>query len=81
MKMHPNFTDYKKQLTGKKCLICGKGLKPSYLKGYPHDGGYTVFLFGKTKEKLWLYAECKNCGYQNALWKLGIKDLSGDKND
>ena len=38
-----------------------------------HSGGVFIREFG---ENVWVWVECHNCGYQNALWKL-LKQLRG----
>lgn len=50
--------------------ICGNSLvnQPIHYYG-PHDGGWTVPGF---LPKLWLYKVCPKCGYQMALWKMGV---------
>lgn len=64
MKWH----DYAKLVEGKTCRTCGKRL-PAKVEGYPHDGGWIVDGF---TSRQWLYVHCSSCGYDNALWKLGI---------
>jgi hypothetical protein len=52
------------------CSFCGSSLKGVPISYYPHDAGWTVSgLVGK----FWLYLVCPKCGYQWALWKLGVK--------
>jgi len=67
----PTLEDYRKQITRDECDGgCGfKGLKGLPIEHYDHDGGWPVEGF---KEKQWLYVTCPKCGYQWALWKLGV---------
>jgi len=51
-----------------KCRSCGEQL-PATIEHYPHSGGWEVWGF---REKQWLYVACPNCGYDWALWKLGV---------
>lgn len=56
-------------LIGDKCCRwCGADL-PSTVYGYPHSEGWEVEGY---EERLWLYMLCTKCGYQWALWKLGV---------
>lgn len=50
--------------------ICGNNLanEPTHYYG-PHNGGWIVPGF---LHKLWLYKVCPKCGYQMALWKMGV---------
>lgn len=67
----PTLEDYRKQITRNECADrCNfKGLKSLPIEHYDHDGGWPVEGF---KEKQWLYVTCPKCGYQWALWKLGV---------
>ena len=51
-----------------RCRWCNAEL-PRQLKSYPHPNGWRV---KGLSERVWLYVECKKCGYQWALWKLGV---------
>jgi len=45
------------------------------IKGYPHDGGWKVpGVAGDPDESglYWLYITCPGCGYEWAIWKLGV---------
>ena len=56
------------QMTKIKCG-CGQNLKILSIKYYmPHPA--TVI---NEYPNCWFYIECPNCGYQWALWKLGVK--------
>lgn len=45
------------------------------IEHYDHDGGWPVLGF---KERQWLYVTCPRCGYQWALWKLGVSRNAGE---
>jgi hypothetical protein len=50
-------------------------LKYLKIKGYPHSGGWKVpSVAGDPDEDglFWLYIRCPKCGYEWALWKLGV---------
>ena len=49
------------------CPDCGGWLGP--IEHYEHSGGWAVAGFEKHQ---WLYKTCQKCGYQWALWKLGV---------
>jgi len=61
--------DYQRLLEGKHCKWCGTPLWNQRIEYYPHSDGWEVEGF---LEKQWLYVTCPKCGYQWALWKLGI---------
>jgi len=49
------------------CRWCQADLNlPTY--GAPHDGGWNVPGMGLN----WLWLHCDKCGYDWALWKLGL---------
>jgi hypothetical protein len=50
------------------CRWCDTKL-PKHLKGYLHPVGWTIKGIDR---KYWLYITCPKCGYDWALWKLGI---------
>ena len=55
----------------KRCLTCGHPLKTAPIYGYEHPEG--VEVDGK---KLWIFAVCQKCGYQNSLRKImAIKEV------
>jgi hypothetical protein len=54
------------------CRWCLASLKDEPIKGYPHPSGWRIEGLPEN-EKYWLYVECPECGYQWALWKLGVK--------
>lgn len=49
------------------CRVCRIPL-PKEIGYYPHSDGWTHPAF---KEKQWFYVQCKECGFQFSLWKLG----------
>jgi hypothetical protein len=48
---------------------CGESLRHSDIEHYDHPAGWNVKGFQKPQ---WLYLTCSKCGYQWALWKLGV---------
>ena len=46
---------------------CGQGLLGEEVLGYPHIAGWWT-----DSGKMWLYIHCPNCGYDVALWKIGV---------
>lgn len=65
----PTLEDYKKMIKNKECKWCGESLETEPVEMYTHDDGWTV---DGEHFKKWLYIECPECGYEWALWKLGI---------
>ena len=59
---------FERLVEGKRCRWCGAPLSGP-IHHYPHPGGWKVEGF---PERQWLYVICPGCGYQWALWKLGI---------
>jgi len=49
-----------------RCL-CGRDLRGDQVHGYPHDAGWET-----DKGRMWLYIPCPKCGYEMALWKIGV---------
>jgi len=35
--------------------------------GYPHDAGWET-----DTGRMWLFIHCPDCGYEMAIWKLGV---------
>ena len=50
-----------------RCITCGQPFNIGDIRCYPHEGGIKVKGY---KDKQWVYMHCRNCGYDNALWKL-----------
>ena len=46
---------------------CGQDLKGEEVRGYPHISGWWT-----DSGKMWLYIHCPTCGYDVALWKIGV---------
>ena len=65
----PTLNDYGKQIQEDKCSCGFEGLKDLPIEHYPHSAGWIIDGFA---EKQWLYVTCPECGYQWALWKLGV---------
>jgi len=54
---------------GTRCL-CGYDLRNEPIVYYiPHGDGWTI---REEKEKVWLYVKCPKCGYDMAIWKMGV---------
>jgi len=54
-----------------RCVSCGANLRGCRIQYRLHPDGWKVKVrLGWCK--LWLWVECPKCGYQNALWKLGV---------
>ena len=52
-----------------RCL-CGYNISKEPIVYYiPHSDGWTV---KGEKTKAWLYVKCPNCGYDMAVWKMGV---------
>lgn len=47
------------------CITCGN--REVTLQMYPHRNGIQIKGFDK---KQWVYAKCKECGNEVALWKI-----------
>ncbi len=46
---------------------CGRDLRGDQVLGYPHEAGWLT-----DEGRMWLFAHCPECGYEMALWKMGI---------
>jgi hypothetical protein len=64
---------FKAQMTKNICLYPrhkkSVNLNDQPIRGYPHDGGWKV---NGLTGLWWLYIHCPDCGYDWALWKLGV---------
>ncbi|HPF68261.1 MAG TPA: hypothetical protein PLC20_11350 [Flavobacteriales bacterium] len=49
-----------------RCL-CGRDLRGDQVLGYPHDAGWVT-----DAGRMWLYIPCPECGYEMAIWKIGV---------
>jgi len=54
-----------------RCINCGANLRGCRIHSTLDPGGWKVKV-RQGWSKLWLWIECPKCGYQNALWKLGV---------
>ncbi len=54
----------RKMFDGKRCLSCGETLDYAEILAYEHEGG---IYYEPYKMKLWVFAECPRCRYQNTL--------------
>ena len=61
---------YEDEIASHKCSWCGGALTMRY---HPHSGGVLVTHQGRTTRQ-WVYAQCQQCEYQWALWKLRRND-------
>jgi len=58
---------------GRQVCTCGGDLTKRDIEGYPHGDGWNVYRADGTRiGKFWLYIVCPKCGYEWALWKLGV---------
>jgi len=46
---------------------CGTDLSQGDVYGYEHDAGWDT-----ARGCMWLYVRCPKCGYEMALWKMGV---------
>lgn len=46
---------------------CGRDLRGDEVLGYPHDAGWMT-----NDGRMWLFIHCPECGYEMALWKMGV---------
>ena len=61
--------EFRKHYDDPKCL-CGFDLSRELLVYYvPHRDGWTV---KGEEQKVWLYVKCPKCGYDMAIWKMGV---------
>jgi hypothetical protein len=52
---------------GRSRCPCGQDLRREEVRGYPHIAGWWT-----STGKMWLYIHCPTCGYDVALWKIGV---------
>lgn len=62
--------NYQKKISRNQCTCKYIGLKELPIELYEHDSGWLVSGY---KFRQWLYVTCPQCGYQWALWKLGVE--------
>lgn len=51
----------------KAVCMCGHDLRCEVVLGYQHDGGWFT-----PRGRYWLFVKCPTCGYDTALWKMGV---------
>jgi len=63
--------EFRKQYDPKRTrCLCGHDLSKEPIIYYvPHSDGWTV---QGEKTKAWLYVKCPKCGYDMAVWKMGV---------
>lgn len=61
--------DYAKLIVGQTCRWCGTTLPAEKIEHYTHPDGWLVSGFEMPQ---WLFVHCPKCGYDHALWKLGV---------
>lgn len=77
-KFYPSAQKYMKLI---KDPVCGSNarhfetvdLSHETIWGYPHTEGWEI---EESEELQWLYISCPVCGYDHALWKLGVSRSS-----
>lgn len=47
-------------------------LRPCDVQYYNHPDGWIVKEAPEIEHKLWIYVHCRKCGYDTAIWKLGV---------
>jgi hypothetical protein len=47
-------------------------LRPCDVQYYNHPDGWIVKEAPGIEHKLWIYVHCRKCGYDTAIWKLGV---------
>jgi len=52
---------------GRSRCLCGRDLRAEEVRGYLHIAGWWT-----PAGKMWLYIHCPTCGYDVALWKIGV---------
>lgn len=52
---------------GRTTCFCGASLSGIDVETYPHGDGWKTDI-----GKVWIYVTCPKCGYQWAIWKLGV---------
>jgi len=63
-------SEYASAITKTTCT-CGATIPsgPENIEHYPHEGGWRVVGM---RGRQWLFIHCRACGYDWALWKLGV---------
>ena len=65
--LFPEVTDWVRQHCERAQCKCGQDLRCEDVRGYPHISGWWT-----DSGKVWLYSHCPTCGYDVALWKIGV---------
>jgi len=65
----PTLADYARAIVDTECRWCGRSLKHRRVDHYDHSDGWPVHGFDRLQ---WLSIKCPKCGYDWALWKLGV---------
>jgi|GEM_PF-4318424 len=60
---------FEEKIKDNKCGWCNVDLSAVPISGYPHSAGWKV---EDHAHKMWLFKTCPKCGYDWALWKLGV---------
>jgi hypothetical protein len=74
-KYYPSAQKYRKLLKDPVCRVNPKhpsakvDLSNEIIWGYPHEAGWEI---EESDELQWLYITCPVCGYDHAIWKLGV---------
>jgi len=63
----PEVADWIRDHCDQTLCKCGQDLKGEEVRGYPHISGWWT-----DSGKMWLYIHCPTCGYDVALWKIGV---------
>lgn len=67
--MPKTLEEYRLAVTVDVCRWCNTDITEQSIDTYEHDGGWIVEGFD---EKQWLSIQCPSCGYEWALWKIGV---------
>jgi len=62
--------EFEVQIKDNNCGFCQTRLEKVPISYYLHSAGWKIK--GLTTGLFWLYKICPGCGYQWALWKLGV---------
>jgi len=61
---------YRSKIKTFDCLSCKADLSKAPISFYPHALGWKLWGL---KFRQWLFIRCTHCGYDIALWKLGVQ--------
>ena len=65
--LFPEVADWVRDHCERAQCKCGQDLRGEDVRGYPHISGWWT-----DSGKVWLYIHCPTCGYDVALWKIGV---------